>query len=155
MSPEDIAGDIQEYTGESGGLAIDVTIVAQGIISDITSLILGIASGLILLGIGLITALDICYITMPAFQSKIAGTKWDGSVGRSRVRIISNDARLAVLASIRGEGNGHALTIYLRKRPKTIIICGAVLAIIVTGPGTIIRIVAKVVYAVMAAIGLT
>lgn len=148
MTPFDVVDGIREYTGESG---VDVKNlkVAENVINDITGYILGLIVFVISLGITVITALDVAYITLPLFQEKVQNKRWDGSNGLKSFRLISNDARLAVNEASTISSGKSALSIYLAKRIKTYMICGAVIYICLGGSGAITPFIAKVVRAIL------
>lgn len=148
MKPSEVTDAIREYTGNGYGIQLDDLIIAQYTIYDIIGFILGLIAFFIILGVGLITALDIAYITIPMFQDKVRTERWDGSRGY-KMRFISNDARDAVdEATTRPEGK-TALSIYLRKRVKSYLICGVVLYICIVGSSTIVPIIANIVLQVL------
>lgn len=148
MKPSEVTDAIREYTGNGYGIQLDTLTLAQYTIYDIIGFILGLIAFFIIIGVGLITALDIAYITIPMFQDKVRAERWDGSRGY-KIRFISNDARDAVdEASTRVEGK-TALSIYLRKRVKSYLICGVVLYICIVGSSTLVPIIANIVLQVL------
>ena len=95
MDPSTVIDGIREYTGNGYGVHMDSLIIAQSTIYDIVGFVLGLLAFFISIGMFLITALDVCYITIPIFQDKVRSQRWDGSRG-SKVRFISKDAVEAV-----------------------------------------------------------
>lgn len=111
--------------------------------SGVIGTILGIVSILIMALLGVTMALDLAFITIPAFQMAMQGdenAKGGGEKGRGIGRIISVEAKQAVAASEGGQGgqasNGDykaAVGIYFRYRWKGLVILGICLLYLVQG----------------------
>lgn len=150
MDPSTVIDGIREYTGNGYGVHMDSLIIAQSTIYDIVGFVLGLLAFFISIGMFLITALDVCYITIPIFQDKVRSQRWDGSRG-SKVRFISKDAVEAVELAYTID-NGSAIGSYLKKRVKTYIICGVILYIILIGSNTLVPIIANIVLSILRAL---
>ena len=150
MSASDVANGIREYTQSDSGYYLDAIQDAQYVIYDITSFILGVLTFFIVWFMFLITALDICYITIPIFQEKVRQERWDGSPGGSKFRIVSNAARIAVDT---GNSQGVSpLKIYLKKRIAMYCICGIMLYISFVGFNVIVNLVTHIVLQILNAL---
>lgn len=106
--------------------------------------ILGLLSILIMALLGVTMALDIAYITIPAFQLALDGSDGSGKDGDSTkgiAKIISTEARNAVKAQVdgggaggqEGSGNKMAIGIYFKARWKGLVLLGICLLYLVQG----------------------
>ncbi len=149
MNPTDVANGIREYTTASDIDIADMKEI-QNIIYDVSGYILGLIVTVLCLGITVITALDICYITMPSFQEKVRNHNWDsGSTGK--LRLVSNDARISVNKANTSSTGTSALKIYITSRIKTYMILAIVIYLSLGGIYGIIPLVVKIVRAIMSA----
>ncbi len=120
------------------------------VISDITGLVLGIIAYSIAIFMTLITAVDICYITIPIFRQGIQRIRWDGTNERN-FSAVSKDAINAVGESYTSCLNRSAISIYLGSRLISYIIAVFVLFLILGGIGYIQNIVEVIVRALLMA----
>lgn len=147
MNPSELIDGIREYTNNGSSVYLDNVREAEYMIQDITGFILGLIAIFISFGMTLISALDICYITIPVFQDMIKDKKWDGSPDGSNFRIISGAARVAVETT---SGTGESpLKFYMKKRIGMYCFCGLVLSIAILGFGTITGIVSNIVLSIV------
>lgn len=111
--------------------------------SGIVGTILGIVSILIMALLGVTMALDLAYITIPAFQMALGGTdntNGNGEKGKGIGGIISQEAKKAVQAADGGSsgqsGSGEyraAVGIYFKYRWKGLVLLGICLLYLVQG----------------------
>lgn len=150
MNPLEIIAGIKDYTSSDYKVNIDTVIVARGFIEDVTGYILGLMAFFIVVGMAIITALDVCYISIPAFRIMVKNSRWDGTTS-VKFRVISKDAVNAVeYGSL--ENGMIPLQIYLKSRIKTYIICAILLYVIIAGSNTIIPFIAEVVSGIVSVI---
>lgn len=135
MSPKDIVDKMREYTASEYKVNMDSVIIAHGVIEDILGYLLGLMVVFIISGMFIITALDICYISLPAFRIAVKNKRWDGTTS-VKFRIISKDAVNAV--EMGDIGSKQPLQIYVMSRIKTYVICAVILYIIIAGSNTIV-----------------
>lgn len=152
MNPSEVVDEIRQYTNNGYGVKMDDVLIAQSVIYDVVGFILGVLVVLIVVGMSIITALDICYITIPMFQDTVVHKRWDGSTDpNARVRFISHDARIAVNAAATQETGKSALSIYLGRRIKTYCIAAVVLYIAIAGSSVIVPLISKIVTGILTA----
>lgn len=108
--------------------------------SGIVGTILGFLSVIVMALLGVTMALDICYITIPAFQLIIGaekdGTGGGGGATKFAAKIISTEAQKAVQVSQNDGQNGEfksAIGVYFKYRWKGLIILGICLLYLVGG----------------------
>lgn len=152
MNPSEVIDGIRQYTNNGYGVKMDDVLVAQSVIYDVVGFLLGVLVVLIVVGMSIVTALDICYITIPAFQDTVIHRRWDGSADpNAKVRFISHDARIAVKAAAMQETGKSALSIYLRRRVKTYCIAAVVLYLAIAGSSVIVPLITKIVSGILTA----
>lgn len=108
--------------------------------SGVVGTILGFLSVIVMALLGVTMALDICYITIPAFQL-IIGAEKDGSGGgngatKFAAKIISTEAQKAVQVSQNDGQNGEfksAIGVYFKYRWKGLLLLGICLLYLVGG----------------------
>lgn len=110
--------------------------------SGVVGTILGVVSVLIMAALGVTMALDLAYITIPAFQMALGGTNEGGHGDKSKGigGIISQEAKKAVQAADGGSGgqagSGEykaAVGIYFKYRWKGLVLLGICLLYLVQG----------------------
>lgn len=110
--------------------------------SGVVGTILGIISVLLMAALGVTMALDLAYITIPAFQMALGGTNEGGQGDKSKGigGIISQEAKKAVQAADGGQGgqagSGEyraAVGIYFKYRWKGLVMLGICLLYLVQG----------------------
>lgn len=111
--------------------------------SGIVGTILGIVSILIMALLGITMALDIAYITIPAFQMALGGDgegTTQGGDKKGMSRIISQEAHKAIAAANGGQGGQSgdgsykaAVGIYFKYRWKGLVLLGVCLLYLVQG----------------------
>lgn len=119
-------------------------------IADVIGLILGIIAFAIVMLMTLITAIDVCYITIPMFREQARIKNWDGG-NKYGLSAISKDAYNSVVEAFT-EGpssNAYILKKYLGKRIISYAIAIGVLFIVVGGMDYIRDIVENIVRAIV------
>lgn len=110
--------------------------------SGVVGTILGVISILLMAALGVTMALDLAYITIPAFQMALGGTNEGGHGDKSKGigGIISQEAKKAVQAADGGQGgqagSGEykaAVGIYFKYRWKGLVLLGLCLLYLVQG----------------------
>ena len=110
--------------------------------SGTVGVILGVISILLMAALGVTMALDLAYITIPAFQMALGGTDNNGNGDKSKGigGIISQEAKKAVQAADGGSGgqagSGEyraAVGIYFKYRWKGLVLLGICLLYLVQG----------------------
>lgn len=110
--------------------------------SGVVGTILGLVSVLIMALLGVTMALDIAYITIPAFQMALGGEGEGSTQGQSKglSRIISQEAHKAIAAADGGSGGQGgdgsykaAVGIYFKYRWKGLVMLGICLLYLVQG----------------------
>lgn len=146
MSPRDVVDSMREYTSSEYKVNMDSVIITHSMIEDILGYILGLMVFFITTGMCIITALDICYITIPSFRIAVKNKLWDGTTS-VKFRFISKDA---VNAVERGDMEGNQpIKLYVMSRLKSYIFCAIILYIIIAGSNTIIPFMGKIVGAII------
>lgn len=88
----------------------------QYFVSDTVSLILGIVFTFVCMTFSLLVALDVIYLTNPLFRDVISRKGLDGSLNESKLKIISAQARKAVVEADTLRTGESPIGIYLRSR---------------------------------------
>lgn len=110
--------------------------------SGVVGTILGIIAILIMAALGVTMALDLAYITIPAFQMAMGGSdeQGNGTKGKGIGGIISQEAKSAVKAADGGQGGQSgdgsykaAVGIYFKYRWKGLVLLGICLLYLVQG----------------------
>ena len=110
--------------------------------SGVVGIILGIIAILIMSALGITMALDLAYITIPAFQMAMGGSdeSGNGTKGKGIGGIISQEAKSAVKAADGGQGGQSgdgsykaAVGIYFKYRWKGLVLLGICLLYLVQG----------------------
>lgn len=110
--------------------------------SGVVGTILGIVSIVIMAALGVTMALDLAYITIPAFQMAMGGSdeQGNGSKGKGIGGFISQEAKSAVKAADGGQGGQSgdgsykaAVGIYFKYRWKGLVLLGICLLYLVQG----------------------
>lgn len=110
--------------------------------SGVVGTILGIITILIMAALGITMALDLAYITIPAFQMAMGGSdeSGNGTKGKGIGGIISQEAKAAVKAADGGQGGQSgdgsykaAVGIYFKYRWKGLVFLGGCLIYLVHG----------------------
>lgn len=112
--------------------------------SGVVGTIIGFVSIMIMALLGVTMALDIAYITIPAFQLFLDGDEGGGEGGKGgkgMAKIISQEARNAVKAANDGggsagqggSGNKLAISVYFKHRWKGLVVLGICLLYLVQG----------------------
>ena len=110
--------------------------------SKVVSTFLGIVSIVIMSALGATMALDLAYITIPAFQMAMGGSdeQGNGSKGKGIGGFISQEAKSAVKAADGGQGGQSgdgsykaAVGIYFKYRWKGLVLLGVCLLYLVQG----------------------
>lgn len=145
MGVNDIRQNLIDYLTVEG-YKVDMIYVyhTAEVISDVTGLILGIVAYSIVIFMTLITAVDICYITIPVFRQGVKRARWDGTNERN-LSAVSKDAINAVEESYTSCLNKSAISVYLRSRITSYFIAVFVLFLILGGIGYIQNIVEVIV----------
>lgn len=132
---------------------VDYTMLKR--VEDITSTIvgglLGFVAVLIVIILPITTALDILYLTSPAFTELARVRRWDNEEQRV-FRVISLDAIRSYEESSRDIGV-MPITVYLKKRLPTYIISMAILTFIMVGNDSIIALSQNVVASIIKVLG--
>lgn len=112
--------------------------IIEGFIG-ILSIIFGLIVVLISVGITASTAIDISFITLPVFRSEISSWKiFQTTDGSNKIRIVSDDAQYAVIASETSKLEKNPLIIYFKNRLFTYIVLAVLLFILLTGKVTLL-----------------
>lgn len=110
--------------------------------SGVVGTILGIIAILIMAALGITMALDLAYITIPAFQMAMGGSdeQGNGTKGKGIGGFISQEAKSAVKAADGGQGGQSgdgsykaAVGIYFKYRWKGLVLLGVCLLYLVQG----------------------
>lgn len=109
-------------------------------LEPLISLIVGILAYLVVVGMTFFTAMDICYITMPIFRSRMDEMKQTGNSmmvrqtrdGDVKLRWVSDEAQYAVMTCTIETGR-NPLTVYLQKRIFAYIMVAVVIYLLLTG----------------------
>lgn len=110
--------------------------------SGVVGTILGILAIVIMAALGVTMALDLAYITIPAFQMAMGGSdeQGNGTKGKGIGGIISQEAKSAVKAADGGQGGQSgdgsykaAVGIYFKYRWKGLVLLGICLLYLVQG----------------------
>jgi len=112
------------------GVPVDVLALKRTlqIIETVTNLLLGVVVWGIFVLLIMVTALDVCYMTIPIFKNKMSTIGWDKAGG---FRIISIDAQKAV-EELYLFGK-LALAVYLKRRTTSYIVIGVVVTFLLSG----------------------
>lgn len=128
--------------------------IIEGFIG-ILSIIFGLIVVLISVGITVSTAIDISFITLPVFRSEISSWKiFQTTDGSNKIRIVSDDAQYAVIASETSKLEKNPLIIYFKNRLFTYIVLAVLLFILLTGKVTLLaQLALKIVAGILDIIG--
>lgn len=141
------AGDIAQGIHDAMDVPYNIDYATLEIIvaktGDIVGLLMGFIAVFLVIGLTLITALDICYLTIPIFQQAMHDKSWDGSSDRSKIQLVSNDARTAVERA--AVSRQSSLWIYMKLRLKTYIIAAVVLFLIMGFSDPLVHMIQRVV----------
>lgn len=109
------------------------------------NLIIGVLAWLIVILLPLVTALDVCYITIPFVREKGEDAKASGNAmmtktgkdGQTKLRWISDEAQYAV-SDIDLENGGSPLKKYLTKRIGAFVMVAIILYLLIGGQITVV-----------------
>ena len=87
---------------------------------------------------------------MPIFQELVNNKKWDGTNSSGKFRVISSQARQAVIRA-HSEGTS-ALKLYLKSIIKKLFICGCILALSIGVWGDLVKFVSNIVVGILEAV---
>lgn len=150
MGTNDILDQLNDFIDTPYRVDFELLLESETYIKEIVSFLLGIVAWIIAVLMTCITMLDVAYISIPVFQDTVRRRHWDGS-NSHRMKFVSRDAVESVNdASING---GSAMSIYIKKRFKTYIICATVLTIILMGTQVIVPLITKIVVAIINGVG--
>ena len=150
MNPTDIKEGIAEQLNVPYGIDFAKLGEIQYLVDTVASVILGMIAYSIVALLTIVTAIDIAYITLPAFRERVQALKWDGSK-HFYLRAVSRDAILAVEEAVLSGLGKSAVSIYLWRRLKTYIISMTILIIIVGGGTFIKNFIVKVIVTILRA----
>ena len=112
--------------------------IIEGFIG-ILSIIFGLIVIAISVGITVSTAIDISFIALPVFRSEISSWKiFQTTDGSNKIRIVSDDAQYAVIASETSKLEKNPLIIYFKNRLFTYMVLAVLLFILLTGKITLL-----------------
>ena len=144
MSPDEIVGGIVGMLDTPYSVDFDAIYSKAELISRTLSTVLGIAAVLLVVFVTTITVIDICYLTIPLMREAVHTKGWDGRQSERKFRLISGDARIAYEEWTLNDKDTPIVR-YVKRRIWTLLICGAILAIIVGYSDTLIIVVRKIV----------
>lgn len=135
--------------GDLGGANIRADVgAANDLVSGfepVIQLIIGVLAWVIVIGLPLITALDVCYITIPFVREKAESAKMSGNSamcktgrdGSTKIRWISDEAQHAV-ATLDLENGKSPLKTYLTSRIGAFIMVAIILYLLIGGQITVV-----------------
>lgn len=110
----------------------------------VINLVIGILAWVIVIGLPLITALDVCYITIPFVREKADDVKASGGIGTktgkdgsTRLRWISDEAQHAV-ETIDLDAGRSPLKTYLKSRIGAFVMVAIILYLLIGGQITVV-----------------
>lgn len=144
MGTQEIVNKIREYSNLAD---VDYSVYKQVsyFAYDTTRVIVAVAFALITMLLTLLTASDIAYLTIPPFRDFIYKKDLDGSQGTSKLKIVTPQARNAVIEADTVSTGKSPLGIYIKHRILAWVQFIAVLIIFLTAYEPLVKIIGDLV----------
>lgn len=148
MSPSEIMNGIDNILNTPYSVDFNEIYSKADLISNVLSTVLGIAAVILSVFVTTITIIDICYLTIPILRENVHKRGWDGSADTKTFRLISGDARIAYEEWTLKDKDTPIIR-YVKRRIWTLLVCGAIMAIIVGYSDTLMNAVRNIVIMVL------